>query len=58
VPVPGDTANDQTCWATSGGGTTTAVTGQLKIDATPLAGVIANFATDYNGWYNHPVTIS
>ena len=60
VPVPGDTAGTtQTCWATSIGGTTTAVTGQLKIDATPPTGVTANFSRgpDYHGWYNHPVTI-
>jgi hypothetical protein len=61
LPVPGDTAGTtQTCWATSPGGTTTAVTGQLKIDATPPTGVTATFSRgpDYNGWYNHPVTIS
>jgi hypothetical protein len=61
VPVPGDTAGTtQTCWAKSLGGTTTAVTGQLKIDATPPTGVTANFsrAPDFNGWYNQPVTIS
>jgi hypothetical protein len=64
VPVPGDTAGTtQTCSATNaapGGGTTTAVTGVLKIDATPPAGVTANVwrGPDFNGWYNHPVTIS
>jgi hypothetical protein len=61
VTVPGDTAGTtQTCWATSGGGTTTAVTGQLKIDATPPTGVTASFSRgpDFNGWYNHPVAIS
>ena len=36
------------------------MTGQLKIDATPPTGVTASFSRgpDYNGWYNHPVTIS
>jgi hypothetical protein len=61
VTVPGDTAGTtQTCWATSLGGTTTAVTGQLKIDATPPTGVTAGFSRgpDYNGWYSHPITIS
>ena len=61
VSVPGDTqGTTQTCWATSGGGTTTAVTGQLKIDATPPTGVTASFSRgpDFNGWYNHPLTIS
>ena len=60
VPVPGDTAGTtRTCWAKSAGGTTTAVTGQLKIDATPPTGVTAKFSRgpDYHGWYNHPVTI-
>ena len=60
VPVPGDTTGTtQTCWATSLGGTTTAVTGDIKIDATPPTGVTANFSRgpDYHGWYNHPVTI-
>ena len=60
VPVPGDTAGTtRTCWAKSIGGTTTAVTGQLKIDATPPTGVTAKFSRgpDYHGWYNHPVTI-
>jgi hypothetical protein len=32
----------------------------IKIDATPPTGVTAHFsrAPDYNGWYNHPVSIS
>jgi hypothetical protein len=61
VPVPGDTAGTtRTCWANSAGGMTTAVTGQLKIDATPPNGVTAKFSRgpDHKGWYNHPVTIS
>lgn len=60
VPVPGDTAGTtQTCWAQSAGGATTAVTEELKIDATPPTGVTASFSRgpDYNGWYNHPVAI-
>jgi hypothetical protein len=61
VPVPGDTGGTtETCWAKSAGGTTTAVTGVLKIDATPPTGVTTTFSRrpDYNGWYNHPVAIS
>jgi hypothetical protein len=60
VPVPGDTTGTtQTCWAMGPGGTTTAVTGEIKIDATPPT-VTASFSRgpDYDGWYNHPVTIS
>ena len=40
-------------------GTTTAMTGRIKIDATPPTGVSAKLSRgpDYHGWYNHPVTI-
>jgi hypothetical protein len=56
-PTTGSTA---TCWAQNADGTTTATTRQLKIDDTPPTGLTASFSRkpDYNGWYNHPVTIN
>jgi hypothetical protein len=48
------------CSATSDGGTTTVTTRLLKIDADPPTGVAGSLsrAADYNGWFNHPVTVS
>jgi hypothetical protein len=60
VAVPGPTTGTtQTCWAQNANGTATAVTGVIKIDATPPTGVTARPARkpDFNGWYNHPVRI-
>jgi len=60
VTVPGPTSGTtQTCWALNADGRTTAVTRKIAIDATPPTGLTASFsrAPDYNGWYNHPVSI-
>jgi hypothetical protein len=60
VTVPGPTGGTTlSCWAQNSDGRATAVTRLLKIDATPPTGVTAHLsrAPDFNGWYNHPVTI-
>jgi hypothetical protein len=60
VTIPGPTVGTtQTCWATNADGRATAVTREIRIDATPPTGVTARFSRrpDHNGWYNHPVTI-
>jgi len=50
----------RTCSATSDGGTTTVTTKNLKVDADPPTGVSAIFAraADFNGWFNHPVSVT
>lgn len=61
VTVPGPTTGTTaTCWAENADGRTTAVTSQIKIDATPPTGITAHFSRqpDFNGWYSHPVAIS
>jgi hypothetical protein len=61
VDVPGpDKGTTRTCSATSDGGTTTITTKTLKIDADPPTGVSASFAraADFNGWFNHPISIA
>ena len=60
ITVPGPTVGTtQSCWAKNADGTTTAVTRVIKIDNTPPTGLTATFSRppDFNGWYNHPVTI-
>ena len=60
VSVPGPTAGTtQSCWAQNADGRATAVTRLIKIDAIPPTGVTARLSRkpDFNGWYNHPVTI-
>jgi len=60
VTVPGPTTGTTlSCWAQNSDGRATAVIHVIKIDATPPAGVTAHFSRgpDFNGWYNHPVTI-
>jgi hypothetical protein len=56
-PSPGFT---QTCSATNDAGTISVTTKMLKIDADPPTGVSASFAraADFNGWFNHPVTVT
>jgi hypothetical protein len=55
-PNPGFT---QTCSATNDAGTISVTTKVLKIDADPPTGVSASFAraADFNGWFNHPVSV-
>ena len=63
---PGDnspgpnTGTTRMCSATSQGGTTTITTKNLKIDADPPTAVAASFAraADFNGWFNHPVSVT
>jgi hypothetical protein len=60
ITIPGDTTGTtRTCSATNADGTTTAVTREIGIDATPPT-VAASFSRgpDFNGWFNHPVKIS
>jgi len=60
VAVPGPTRGTTlSCWAQNADGKATAVTRVLKIDATPPTGVTARLSRppDFQGWYNHPVTI-
>jgi hypothetical protein len=60
VTVPGPTGGTTlTCWAQNSDGRVTAVTRVIKIDATRPTGVTAHLSRrpDFNGWYNHPVTI-
>ena len=61
VAVPGPTTGTtQSCTATNPSGSVTVTTFPIKIDATPPTGLTASSARkpDFNGWYNHPVTIS
>jgi hypothetical protein len=60
-PIAGpNKGTTRTCSATSDGGTTTITTKNLKVDADPPTGVSAIFtrAADYNGWFNHPVSVT
>src|SRR5207247_9157908 len=60
VTWPGPTTGTRlSCWAQNSDGRVTAVTRVIKIDATPPTGVTAHpsRAPDFNGWYNHAVTL-
>jgi len=57
--VPGPTTGTtRSCSATNGSGTTQVTTSAIKIDNTPPT-VTASLSRkpDFDGWYNHPVTI-
>jgi hypothetical protein len=61
VAIPGPTTGTtESCSAVNQSGTVMVETPPIKIDATPPTGVAASFSRkpDFNGWYNHPVTIS
>ncbi len=60
VAIPGPTTGTtQSCSATNQSGMVTVATPAIKIDADPPAVVTASASRkpDFNGWYNHPVTI-
>jgi len=52
------TGTTRSCSATNGSGTTAVTTSPIKIDDTPPT-VTATLSRkpDFNGWYNHPVTV-
>jgi hypothetical protein len=59
VTLTADTTGvTRTCSATSDGGTTT-ISKTFKIDKTaPVATAAASRGADYNGWYNHDLSVS
>jgi hypothetical protein len=59
VPIPGPTTGTtRSCSASGLGGSTTDVTAPIKIDNTPpTVSVSLSRKPDFDGWYNHPVTI-
>ena len=60
VAVPGPTTGTkESCTATGGGYTVTLTTAPIKIDNTaPTVSASLSRKPDFNGWYNHPVSIS
>jgi hypothetical protein len=54
-----DSGSTRTCMAASDNGVNSVTTRLIRIDADPPVGVVGNAsrAPDYNGWYNHPVTV-
>ena len=60
VTIPGPTTGTtRTCWAENADGRTIAVTRVIRIDADPPAAVGGRptRSPDFNGWYNHPVSL-
>jgi hypothetical protein len=49
-----------TCTATSAGGTASVTTAKISVDAEPptAVGPAPSRGPDYNGWYNHPLTVA
>lgn len=59
ITVPGPTGGTTlSCWAQNSDGRASAVTREIKIDATPPT-VTAHLSRrpDFHGWYDHPVTL-